>query len=61
MADVAMVSKGKLTGVRWFLLNDQFWPKVSFGIGTVTAPFGTLTECLMKPYYQLLSVVSKRG
>lgn len=44
----------------WFLLNVQFWPKVSFGIGTVTAPFEILAECLMKPYYQVLSVSGVR-
>jgi hypothetical protein len=32
----------------WFLLEKQFWPKVSFGISSITTPFKVLEECLMK-------------
>jgi hypothetical protein len=38
----------------WFLVDRQFWPKVNFGVGTIAAPFDTLTHCLHKQYYQLL-------
>jgi hypothetical protein len=40
----------------WFLMDIQFWPKVSFGIGSISALFTTLEECLMKTYYDVLSV-----
>jgi hypothetical protein len=40
----------------WFLLDKQFWPKVSFGICSITAPFNVLEECLMKTYFSMLSL-----
>jgi hypothetical protein len=40
----------------WFLLEEQFWPKVSFGISSITAPFEVLDECLMKIYFNILSI-----
>jgi hypothetical protein len=40
----------------WFLMDVQFWPKVFFGIGSISAPLPTLEECLMKTYYNVLSV-----
>lgn len=38
----------------WFLVNRQFWPKVGFGISTVSASFDDSTKCLHRQYYQLL-------
>jgi hypothetical protein len=40
----------------WFLLDKQFWPKVSFSISSITAPFDVLEECLMKTYFSMLSL-----
>ncbi len=40
----------------WFLLDKQFWLKVSFGISSITAPFDVLGECLMKTYFSMLSL-----
>jgi hypothetical protein len=44
----------------WFLLDKQFWPKVSFGISSITAPFEVLEECLMKTYFSMLSIAGVR-
>ena len=43
-----------------FLLDKQFWPGVSFGISSVSAPFGILEECLMKTYYDILPLCGIR-
>jgi hypothetical protein len=40
----------------WFLLDKQFWPKVSYGISSITATFEVLEECLMKTYFSMLSL-----
>ena len=40
----------------WFLLEKQFWLKVSFGISSITAPFKVLEECIMKTYFNILSI-----
>jgi hypothetical protein len=40
----------------WFLLDKQFWPRVAFGISSIIAPFEVLEECLMKKYFELLSI-----
>ena len=40
----------------WFLMDKQFWLRVAFGISSVTAPFEVLDECLMKKYFELLSI-----
>jgi hypothetical protein len=40
----------------WFLLDKQFWPGVSFGISSITASFAELEECMMRKYYDLLSI-----
>ena len=44
----------------WFLLDKQFWPKVSFGISSIAAPFEVLEECLMKTYFGMLSLSGVR-
>jgi hypothetical protein len=40
----------------WFLMDTQFWPGVSFGISSITAPFEELEECMTRTYYDFLSV-----
>jgi hypothetical protein len=40
----------------WFLLDKQFWPRVLFGISSIAAPFEVLEECLMRKYFELLSI-----
>ena len=44
----------------WFLLEKQFWPKVSFGISSITTPFEVLDECLVKTYFNILSISGVR-
>jgi hypothetical protein len=44
----------------WFLLDKQFWLKVSYGISSITAPFEVLEECLMKTYFSMLSLSGVR-
>ena len=58
---LAKVSASKLNKRNLsFLLDKQFWPGVSFGISSVCAPFGTLDDCLMKVYYDLLPLCGIR-
>ena len=38
----------------WFLVDNQFWPKVGYGLCSNTATFETLTTCLDKQYFELL-------
>ena len=40
----------------WFLVDRQFWPKVSYGLCSNTTPFHQLNLSLMKPYYQILPI-----
>ncbi len=40
----------------WFLLDKQFWPRVSFGISSITASFAELEQCMMRTYYDMLSM-----
>jgi hypothetical protein len=40
----------------WFLLDKKFWPAVSFGISSITAPFANLEEYLVLLYYNILSI-----
>jgi hypothetical protein len=40
----------------WFLLDKQFWPRVAFGISSITAPFDVLEKCLMRKYFDLLLI-----
>jgi hypothetical protein len=40
----------------WFLLEKQFWLKVLFGISSITAPFEVLEECLIKTYFNMMSL-----
>jgi hypothetical protein len=44
----------------WFLLDKQFWPRVAFGISSITAPFELVEECLMRKYFELLSICGIR-
>jgi hypothetical protein len=37
-------------------MDKQFWPGVSFGISSITAPFEELEESTMKTYYEFLLV-----
>jgi hypothetical protein len=40
----------------WFLLDKQFWPGVAFGTSGISAPFDELEQCLMRTYFDLLSI-----
>ena len=48
------VKEGKLSRRNiWFMMEVQFWPRVAYGLCSVTASFDVLEECLMKPYLQI--------
>ncbi len=50
-----MIKVGKLSCRNiWFMMDKQFWPRISFGLYTVPATFHKLSECLMKVYYEIL-------
>ncbi len=49
-----MVKAGKLSRRNvWFMLDKQFWPRISFGLCAVAATYRKLSECLMKIYYEI--------
>jgi hypothetical protein len=49
-----MISSGHLSRRNvWFMLEKQFWPRISFGLCAVTATLPELLECLMKTYYRI--------
>ena len=50
-----MVSAGKLSRRDlWFMLEKQFWPRISFGLCAVTASHKELSDSLMKIFYEIL-------
>jgi hypothetical protein len=54
---LAQAKAGKLHKQNiWFLMDKQFWPKVGYGIGTVSAPFQELEEGLMRSYHDMLLI-----
>ena len=38
----------------WFLLDHQLWPKVSYGLCTLSAPWKELDGCLMNKWWQIV-------
>ncbi len=49
-----MILAGKLSHQNvWFMLDKQFWPRISYGLCAVTASHKKLSECLMKIYYEV--------
>jgi hypothetical protein len=49
-----MIKVGKLSCRNvWFMMDKQFWPRISFGLCAVPATFHELSECLMKIYYKI--------
>ncbi len=38
----------------WFLIEHQLFPKVFFGIGSISALFDTLADCLQKQWWEIL-------
>ena len=50
--DMIKVSKLSCQNV-WFMIDKQFWPRITFGLCTVSATFHKLSECLMKVYYEI--------
>ena len=50
-----MVSAEKLSRRDlWFMLDKQFWPRISFGLCAVTASHKELSDSLMKIFYEIL-------
>lgn len=45
----------------WFLLDRQFWPKVSFGLCNNTGTFEELSECLQNIYWQIVPLGGLRS
>ncbi len=54
------VAKTKLGNLHkrnvWFLLEKQFWPKVAYGVSTISSSFQDLEEYLVRTYYDLLQI-----
>ena len=49
-----MIKGGKLSRRNvWFMLDKQFWPRISFGLCAIAATYQELSECLMKIYYEI--------
>ncbi len=47
-----MVAAGTLSRKNiWFMMEKQFWPRVSYGLCAVLATYRELSECLMKTYF----------
>jgi hypothetical protein len=54
---LAQAKAGKLHKQNvWFLMDKQFWPKVVYGIGTVSAPFQELEDGIIHTYYDMLLI-----
>jgi hypothetical protein len=54
---LAQAQAGKLHKQNiWFLMDKQFWPKVGYGIGTVSATFQELVDGLIHTYYDMLLI-----
>jgi len=54
VAWAATVKEGKSSRQNvWFMMEVKFWPRVAYGLCSVTASFEVLEECLMKPYLQI--------
>jgi hypothetical protein len=49
-----MIKVGKLSRRNVsFVMDKQFWPRISFGLCAIPATFHELSECLMKVYYEI--------
>ncbi len=49
-----MILAGKLSRQNvWFMLDKQFWPRISYSLCAVMAMHKELSECLMKIYYEV--------
>ena len=49
-----MIKVGKLSRQNvWFMMDKQFWPRISFGLCAIPATSHDLSECLMKVYYKI--------
>jgi len=49
-----MIKTGNLSRRNvWFMLDKQFWPRISYGLCAVTPLYRELRECLMKIYYEI--------
>ena len=52
---VDLVKNGKMHRRQvWFSVDRQFWPKVGYGLSSVSATFAQLESSLKGPHYQLL-------
>ena len=40
----------------WFMMEKQFWPRVSYGLCANTASWSVLEDCLQKQYHKLLPI-----
>ena len=54
MAWKDMIKAGNLSRRNvWFMMDKQFWPRISYGLCAVGATFHELSEGLMKIYYEI--------
>jgi hypothetical protein len=59
---VDQVKSGKLSQRNlWFMLDQQFWPRLGFGICNNKASWEDLEYCLKKVYWQLVPQGGVRG
>ncbi len=52
---VDQVKSGKLSRRNvWFMVDQQFWPRVGYGICSTSASWEELDQCLRRVYWQLI-------
>jgi hypothetical protein len=40
----------------YYVVTSGFWPRVSFGISSITATFAGLKQCMMRTYYDMVLI-----
>jgi hypothetical protein len=59
---VDRVKSGKLSGCNvWFMVDQQFWPRVEYGICNILATWDNLDQCPRRIYWQLVPRGGVRG
>jgi hypothetical protein len=59
---VDQVKSGKLSHHNvWFMVDQQFWPRVGYGICNILATWDNLDQCLRMIYWQLVTRGGVRG
>jgi hypothetical protein len=59
---VDQVKSGKLNHLNvWFMVDQQFWPRMGYGICNILATWDDLDQCLRRIYLQLVPRGGVRG